>query len=116
MPHVRYQDSTAPPSKLGLYALDEVPSDTTASRFPRNDQLAQICPEAKVMGTDEAHDRGVFLPNERQVAAGLDASCEGRVGPIVVPQPRLRFHEQPNGRNVVACRLTNHTRHSFVSG
>ena len=75
MPNVSYQDSAASSSKIRLYALDEAPSDATASRFPRDDQLAQVRPEAKVVGANKAHDLRFFLP-ERQVACRLDAQTD----------------------------------------
>ena len=64
-----------PPGKLGLYSLDEIPADAPASRALRDDQFAQVCPEAQVVGTDKARDRGAVLPDQaREVDLGVPNS------------------------------------------
>src|SRR6185369_5834407 len=94
MPDVRDQDAAASPSKLGLYSRDEVPADALASRALRDDQLAQVCPETQVVRTDKARDRGVVLPDQRQVTRGLNGPRQGRIGPITVPKTGLRLHQR----------------------
>jgi hypothetical protein len=42
MPDVRDQGMAASPSKLGLYSLDEIPADASASRPLRDDQFATL--------------------------------------------------------------------------
>lgn len=108
MPDVRDQDTATSPCKLGLYSLDEIPADAPASRPLRDDQFAQVGPEAEVVGTDKAGDRGVVLPHQRQVARRLDTFRQSRVGPITLPESGLRLHQPANGRKILASGFTNH--------
>src|SRR5574341_1510864 len=115
-PHVCDQDTAAPASKLGLHALDEALSDPTPSGFRRDDQLAQIRPEAKVVSTRKTGDRAIVLPHERQVASALDGPGEGRVGPPGLPKPGLRLHQPANGQKILASRLANQILRSPLYG
>jgi hypothetical protein len=80
----------------------------------RNDQFAQVCPEAKIMGANKACNRGLLLPDERQLPGGSGGLREGRVGPITLPESGLRFHQAPTGRQIFLSRLANHTRPLFT--
>lgn len=111
MPDVRNQDTAASPSELGLYSFDEIPADAPASRPLRDDQLAQVGSEAQVVGTDKASDRGVVLPDQRQVTRGLDTFRQRRIRPIALPKPGFRLHQPANGRKILASGFSNHALH-----
>jgi hypothetical protein len=114
MPDVRNQHTLASPSKRGLDSLDEMPADATASGPLRYDQFAQVRPEAQVVGTDKASDRGIVLPDQRQVTGTLDTPRQGRIGPIALPKSGLRLHQPANGWKIFASGYSNHVLCLFI--